>query len=215
MSARIHTIPGLPTNFSQVIQDNVEEALSGAKGEIVVKVFGPQLAILEDLAGRVVDTLNTVRGATDVGALKIGGQSEVDIELDRQRLARFGYQRQRRKRGGANGAGGVGGQRVLRWRAPLRRHGPDRGAVPRRGGRYRRPADRAAGRGNAGGPGTVSLSEIARIEVGRAPRASRASRAGAPVAIKANLRGPRSGQLRRRGACRKSPLRSIFPPAIS
>ena len=52
MAAKIHATPGLPTNFSQVIQDNVEEALSGAKGEIVVKVFGPDLVILEDLASR-------------------------------------------------------------------------------------------------------------------------------------------------------------------
>ena len=50
MTRKIHTIPGVPTNFSQVIEDNVEEALSGVKGEIAVKVFGPDLEILEDKA---------------------------------------------------------------------------------------------------------------------------------------------------------------------
>jgi cobalt-zinc-cadmium resistance protein CzcA len=90
MSAKIHQIPGIPTNFSQVIQDNVEEALSGVKGEISVKIFGPDLAILEDKAEQVVSVLNTIKGATDVAAIRISGNSELDITLDRLKLARYG-----------------------------------------------------------------------------------------------------------------------------
>jgi cobalt-zinc-cadmium resistance protein CzcA len=90
MSQRIRAIPGVPTNFSQVIQDNVEEALSGAKGEIVVKIFGPDLEILQGRADRVVSVLEKIRGATDVAAFKISGQSELTITVDRQRLARLG-----------------------------------------------------------------------------------------------------------------------------
>ena len=90
MSAKIHQIPGIPTNFSQVIQDNVEEALSGVKGEISVKIFGPDLAVLEDKAEQVVSVLNSIKGATDVAAIRISGNSELDITLDRTKLSRYG-----------------------------------------------------------------------------------------------------------------------------
>lgn len=90
MSRRIHEIPGVPTNFSQVIQDSVEEALSGVKGEIAVKIFGPDLAILEQKAAEVVDAMNTVQGATDVAAVRISGNSELDITLNRNQLSRYG-----------------------------------------------------------------------------------------------------------------------------
>lgn len=90
ISQRIHQIPGVPTNFSQVIQDNVEEALSGVKGEIAIKIFGPDLAILEQKASEVVNAINRVRGATDVAAVRISGNSELDITLNRTQLARYG-----------------------------------------------------------------------------------------------------------------------------
>ncbi len=90
MSAKIHMIPGIPTNFSQVIQDNVEEAMSGVKGEIAIKIFGPNLGILEEKANQVVSVLNTVRGASDVEAIRISGNSELNITLDRTKLSRYG-----------------------------------------------------------------------------------------------------------------------------
>ncbi|MDD5612617.1 MAG: CusA/CzcA family heavy metal efflux RND transporter [Gallionella sp.] len=90
MTRKIQQIPGVPTNFSQVIQDNVEEALSGVKGEISVKIFGPDLEILEDKSTQVADILADIRGATDVAAIKVGGQTELNITLDRQRMARYG-----------------------------------------------------------------------------------------------------------------------------
>lgn len=90
MEAEIHKIPGVPTNFSQVIQDNLEEALSGVKGEIAVKIYGPDLEILEDKSEQVADVLRSIRGATDVAAIKIGGQSELNIVLNREQMARYG-----------------------------------------------------------------------------------------------------------------------------
>jgi len=90
ISSKIHQIPGIPTNFSQVIQDSVEEALSGVKGEISVKIFGPDLAVLEEKSDQVATVLNSVQGATDVAAIRISGNSELDITLDRQKLARYG-----------------------------------------------------------------------------------------------------------------------------
>ncbi|MBN9696576.1 MAG: efflux RND transporter permease subunit [Zoogloea sp.] len=89
MSAKLATIPGLPTNFSQVIQDNVEESLSGAKGEIAVKIFGPNLDVLEAKARQVAGVLGRIQGSADVAALPVGGQSEVDIRLRRDALARY------------------------------------------------------------------------------------------------------------------------------
>jgi cobalt-zinc-cadmium resistance protein CzcA len=90
MTSKLKVMPGLPTNFSQVIQDNVEEALSGVKGEISVKIYGPDLDLLEDKSEQVASILRGVRGATDVAAIKVGGQTEVDIVIDRARLARYG-----------------------------------------------------------------------------------------------------------------------------
>src|SRR5450830_1524925 len=90
MSSKIRLLPGVPTNFSQVIQDNVEESLSGTKGEINVKVFGPDLEILESKARQIAAILGGIRGATDVAAVPIGGQTELDISVDRSRIARYG-----------------------------------------------------------------------------------------------------------------------------
>jgi cobalt-zinc-cadmium resistance protein CzcA len=90
MSAKLEEIPGLPTNFSQVIQDNVEESMSGVKGEIAVKIFGPDLDILEEKAEQVESVLRGVRGATDVAAIKVSGQAELTVVPDRRKLARYG-----------------------------------------------------------------------------------------------------------------------------
>ena len=90
MTQKIRAMPGVPTNFSQVIEDNLNEALSGAKGEIVIKIFGPDLQILEDKSEQVVNILASIRGAADVGAFKIGGQTELTVVLDRTRMARYG-----------------------------------------------------------------------------------------------------------------------------
>jgi cobalt-zinc-cadmium resistance protein CzcA len=90
MSRKIHALPGIPTNFSQVIQDNVEEALSGAKGEIVIKVYGPDLEILQNKADQIAAVLTQIRGATDVGSLQVGGQTELTVRMDRSKIARLG-----------------------------------------------------------------------------------------------------------------------------
>ena len=90
MSKALSVIPGISTNFSQVIQDNVEESLSGFRGEIVAKISGNKLEILEEKAADVVSVIEGIRGATDVEATRISGQSEVVVTPDRARLARFG-----------------------------------------------------------------------------------------------------------------------------
>ena len=90
MSNQLARIPGVSTNFSQVIQDNVEESLSGFRGEIVAKISGDNLDILDQKATQVAAVINGIRGATDVDTTRIGGQAELVITPDRQRLARYG-----------------------------------------------------------------------------------------------------------------------------
>lgn len=82
--------PGLLLNFSQVIQDNVEEAISGVKGEIAVKIFGDDLAVLQEKADRMTRLLKSVRGATDVAAEQQSGLAQLQITIDRSRIARYG-----------------------------------------------------------------------------------------------------------------------------
>ncbi|MYM35245.1 CusA/CzcA family heavy metal efflux RND transporter [Duganella sp. FT94W] len=90
MSASLAAIPGISVNFSQVIQDNVEESLSGFRGEIVAKISGNDLDILENKAQQLIDVIQTIPGAIDVDATHIGGQSEIVVTPDRARLARYG-----------------------------------------------------------------------------------------------------------------------------
>jgi heavy metal efflux system protein len=81
---------GIGFNFSQYIQDNVEEGLSGVKGANSVKIFGPDLAVLERLAGEIMHELGQVRGITDLGVFWVLGQPNLNIKVDRARAARYG-----------------------------------------------------------------------------------------------------------------------------
>lgn len=90
IAGRMNALPGVHPNFSQVIEDNVEEALSGGKGELAVKIFGPDLDILSQKADAVASVLSGIRGAADVEAIPINGQSEVSVVPDRDKLARYG-----------------------------------------------------------------------------------------------------------------------------
>jgi len=83
-------LPGIDFNFSQYIQDNVEEALSGVKGENSVKILGPNLLELERIAGAVRDQMAQVRGIVDLGVFSVLGQPNLDIRVDRVRAARYG-----------------------------------------------------------------------------------------------------------------------------
>jgi cobalt-zinc-cadmium resistance protein CzcA len=82
--------PGVEFNFSQYIEDNVEEAASGVKGENSVKLFGAELATLEKTAERIKQVMATVPGITDLGVFNSLGQPTVRIDIDRGRAARYG-----------------------------------------------------------------------------------------------------------------------------
>ncbi len=81
---------GIDFNFTQVIQDQVEEAVSGVKGENSVKVFGPDLDVLESRSSELKRLLEGVRGVVDVGVFHELGQPNLVIEADRARCARVG-----------------------------------------------------------------------------------------------------------------------------
>ena len=82
--------PGVEFNFSQYIEDNVEEAASGVKGENSVKLFGNDLATLEKTAAKIKDVMSTVPGIVDLAVLNSLGQPTVQIDIDRARAARYG-----------------------------------------------------------------------------------------------------------------------------
>ncbi|NDU85835.1 MAG: efflux RND transporter permease subunit [Ferrovum sp.] len=81
---------GIEFNFSQYIQDNIEEGLSGVKGANSVKILGPDLPTLEKLADRVRDELAKVKGIADLGVFRVMGQPNLNIVVDRVKAARYG-----------------------------------------------------------------------------------------------------------------------------
>jgi cobalt-zinc-cadmium resistance protein CzcA len=82
--------PGVDFNFSQYIEDNVEEAASGVKGENSVKVYGNDLETLEHTANQVAKIMADVPGITDLAVLRSLGQPTIRIDVDRARAARYG-----------------------------------------------------------------------------------------------------------------------------
>jgi cobalt-zinc-cadmium resistance protein CzcA len=188
MSRKIRELPGVPTNFSQVIEDNVEEALSGAKGEIVVKIFGPDLEILQDKADQVAAVVAAIPGATDVGAFRIGGQTEATITVDRDRLARYGINVsdvdlviQTALAGAAVNAFYEGDRRF--------------DVTLRLEERYRDAVDDLANLQVAlpGGAGTVAMGDIATIELKQGASRVTRERGGRNATVKANLIGRDQG----------------------
>ncbi|WP_421830371.1 efflux RND transporter permease subunit [Larkinella sp.] len=90
MQKKLAVFPGVDFGFSQPIMDNVAEAVSGVKGSIAVKVYGPDLYTLEHKSNEIQKQLATVSGITDLGVIRNIGQPELRIELDEQKLALYG-----------------------------------------------------------------------------------------------------------------------------
>ena len=83
-------MPGMELNFSQNIEDNVDEAASGVKGENSVKLYGNDLVTIERTANKIKDILATVPGITDLAVFGSLGQPTVKIDIDRLKAARYG-----------------------------------------------------------------------------------------------------------------------------
>jgi heavy metal efflux system protein len=90
MNKALSIIPGVDYNFSQPIMDNVEEAVSGVKGSICVKIYGDSLNYMEDQSVKVYNILKSVAGIEDLGVIRNLGQPELDIDLDQERMGLYG-----------------------------------------------------------------------------------------------------------------------------
>ena len=162
--------PGATWDFSQNIRDNVMEALSGVKGENAVKIFGPDLTALEDLAAKVQDVFNAVPGVENPGVFRIRGQSNFELPIDREKCAKWGVQPADVANVIETAIGGNGvttvteGERsfdlILRWPARLRRDEQTILNIPvdvtnntvTAGGASPAGASQTAGPGASGGP---------------------------------------------------------------
>jgi cobalt-zinc-cadmium resistance protein CzcA len=86
----LEKLPGVIWNFSQPISDNMEEAVSGVKGELAVKLYGDDLRVLEAKAQEITEKMSTVKGVADLGIFRIIGQPNLNLSVDREAAARFG-----------------------------------------------------------------------------------------------------------------------------
>jgi heavy metal efflux system protein len=86
----VEKIPGALWNFSQPIADNMEEAVSGVKGQLAIKIYGDDLKKLEDTGGKIVSVLRTVEGVSDLGLFRAIGQPNAEFAVDRDQAARYG-----------------------------------------------------------------------------------------------------------------------------
>jgi heavy metal efflux system protein len=90
MDRELEKTPGIIWNFSQPISDNVEEAVSGVKGELAVKIYGDDLKTLEEKGDQIVSVMSKIKGVSDLGLFRVIGQPNLDYTVDRQAAARFG-----------------------------------------------------------------------------------------------------------------------------
>jgi len=89
MNRELDKIPGVIWGFSQPIADNMEEAISGVKGQLATKVFGDDFNVLEEKASQMVDAMRQVKGIEDLGVLEVLGQPNLNIAVNRAKAARY------------------------------------------------------------------------------------------------------------------------------
>jgi heavy metal efflux system protein len=89
MDRELEKTPGVLWNFSQPIADNMEEAVSGVKGELATKVYGDELKVLEDKADQIVAQMRQVKGIEDLGVFRVLGQPNLEVHVNRDQAARY------------------------------------------------------------------------------------------------------------------------------
>src|SRR5271166_4697790 len=89
MDEELEKIPGALWNFSQPIADNMEEAVSGVKGQLAIKIYGDDLRTLESKGDEIVNVLRHIRGIADLGLFRVIGQPNMEFEVDRKQAARY------------------------------------------------------------------------------------------------------------------------------
>ena len=183
MDRRLRLIPGVDYNFSQPIKDNVEENISGLKGQVAVKIFGDDLGKLDALAAQVERALRGVHGAADLAVVQAGQLPQVQVTIDRTRIARYGIavadvdETIETALGGKVATGLWEGER--RFDVAVRLPPAFRGGVA--------AIRNVAVRTPDGSP--IPLSELATIQVGQGRAAISREANQRFVGIKANVRG--------------------------
>ena len=89
MNEQLESVPGVLWNFSQPIADNMDEAVSGVKGELAIKIFGSDLKELEHTGDAIVNTMSRVPGVADLGIFRVIGQPNVNLIVNRRKADRF------------------------------------------------------------------------------------------------------------------------------
>jgi cobalt-zinc-cadmium resistance protein CzcA len=89
MNRELNKIPGVVWGFSQPIEDNMEEAVSGVKGELAIKVYGDSLKALEEKSAQIAGIMGTVQGVEDLGVFHVLGQPNLNVTVDREAAARY------------------------------------------------------------------------------------------------------------------------------
>jgi cobalt-zinc-cadmium resistance protein CzcA len=89
MDRELEKLPGVLWNFSQPIADNMEEAVSGVKGELAIKVYGDDLRTLEQIGDGIVSTMRRIHGVQDLGLFRVIGQPNLNLVIDRRQAARY------------------------------------------------------------------------------------------------------------------------------
>ena len=89
MNRELNKIPGVLWGFSQPIEDNMEEAVSGVKGELATKIYGDDLRVLEEKADQIVAIMRGIKGIQDLGVFRVLGQPNLNVTVDRDQAARY------------------------------------------------------------------------------------------------------------------------------
>ena len=90
MDRELEKIPGVLWNFSQPIADNMEEAVSGVKGELAIKIYGEDLQKLEETGDQIVGVMRNIKGIEDLGLFRVIGQPNLNFTVDRDAASRYG-----------------------------------------------------------------------------------------------------------------------------
>src|SRR4029077_8613997 len=93
MNRELEKLPGAVWNFSQPIEDNVGETVSGTKGQLAAKLFGSDLRTLDDKGQEIINAIEDVPGLKDLKLFRVVGQPNLNFIVDRQQAARFGVNR--------------------------------------------------------------------------------------------------------------------------
>src|ERR1700734_1325394 len=89
MQRELNKIPGVEWGFSQPIEDNMEEAVSGVKGELATKIYGDDLKVLEEKSDEIVNIMRQIKGVEDLGVFRVLGQPNLNVAVDRAAAARY------------------------------------------------------------------------------------------------------------------------------